>query len=767
MNRGKLVTIFSLALALPVFIGLSVAGVALAATVDVTATVPALCGNGVKEGAEACDGGDIGTTCGLQGFDAGAISCSGTCTLDVSACTNDDGGAGAMVPPPVVNPPAPDPEPEPEPEPIDPPVEPEPEPEPVDPPAEPEPIDPPDPDPDDPPAPDPDPADPPIEPAPDNGNNNAPPAIIPVPAQPPVALPPVNNVVGNAGGGLAPIDENLVQGFAFWVGNRTFSVAPHQGRLTSLAGDTISIASRVGADPAETILAIRMVIGQDIIVFKKGNDGSWYTDVKMPAPGSYRTVIETTHKSGKVEQFELIFVSASYGRVTQSGSGDPIASANVQLLDSNAGGLWDGGPFGQANPMAASESGYYGYLVPNGTYQLIVEHEGYKRRETLTFEVRDHVINNNLKLIVEAAELAEVLDIFNSDASASEKIAASVNVITGATKETLLEAAETITDVARKIDDAADNPQVEEVTQEVVAPALVTVATAAVVPSLWGTALPLLRYIFLQPFLLLGRRKRKEWGVVYNSLTKLPIDLATIRLIDEATGKIKQSRVTDAGGRYLFVVEPGAYKIEVMKQGFTFPTSVLQGISADGEFLDIYHGEGIKATAEKIGLTPNIPVDPAGKHKTPRRIVRDKFLRALQHTISVAGVILSGVALYITPTLTTKIILGVNVALYLIFMRFVKPPKPSGWGLVSERGGKELKNAVVRLFTKEYNKLVSTQVTDAKGRYAFLVGPNDYYVKVSKPGYQEFKSDDIAVKGKKASSKVLKENIEVDKEDNK
>ncbi len=757
-------TMLSIILAMPMWLVLLIPFAANAATVDIDVVVPALCGNGVKEGSEACDAADIGTTCALQGFTGGDISCSGTCTLNTSLCTNDNdqggAGAGAVAPPVVVIPPVV----------VDPPVDPVPDPvvdpivDPIpDPVFVPDPVVVPDPQVDPPPAVDPvvdQPDDEPIQNDPADVDNGAPPVIVPVPAEPPVELPPADNVLG----GLAPGDEQLVQGFAFWIGNRTFSVAPHNGKITSLAGDTVSIASRVNGDPRETIAAIRMAIGNTIIPFNKGNNGSWYTDLTMPAAGSYRTIIEITYKSGKITKQELLFVSAPYGRVTESGTGNPIEKAQVQLFDiTNGGALWNGAKYNQPNPLTASAQGFYGYLVPNGTYKLVVEHSGYKKRETFTFDVRDHIVNNALKLIKEEPDLSEVVSIFTSDASIGEKFSASVNVISGATKEAFLQAGESISDAARKVNDIADNPQVEEVTKEVVAPTVATVAVATVVPSLWGIILPFLRYIFLQPLLLFGRRKRKEWGVVYNALTKLPIDLATIRLIDLNTGKIKQSRVTDTGGRYLFVVEPGKYKIEVMKQGYTFPTSVLRGIRADGEFIDIYHGEDITAEQEHIGLTPNIPVDPVGDHKTPRRIVLDKFLRGFQHTISLAGVVFAGVSLYISPILSTQIIFAVNVILYIAFLRFVKPPKPRGWGLVSEYGGAEIKNAVVRLFTKEYNKLVATQVTDSKGRYAFLVGPNDYYVKVTKPGYEEYKSDDIAVKGKKASSAVLKERIEVNK----
>ncbi|HEX7185616.1 MAG TPA: S8 family serine peptidase [Thermoanaerobaculia bacterium] len=48
---------------------------------------PAFCGNGIREGSEQCDGGDLGgQTCQSQGFSGGALSCTATCTFNTSAC---------------------------------------------------------------------------------------------------------------------------------------------------------------------------------------------------------------------------------------------------------------------------------------------------------------------------------------------------------------------------------------------------------------------------------------------------------------------------------------------------------------------------------------------------------------------------------------------------------------------------------------------------------------------------------------------------------
>jgi hypothetical protein len=378
--------------------------------------------------------------------------------------------------------------------------------------------------------------------------------------------------------------------------------------------------------------------------------------------------------------------------------------------------------------------GQYGFIVPNGAYRLIVESDGYRTEQTNGFSVTNSIINRNFKLIT-------AVSLLDPDVSIGEK-------------------ATYISDVAQdqfsKLVASANDPKVERAAQTTLAPIALGVASATIIPAILLSLLPYLRFLFLQPILLLGYRRRKKWGVVYNSLTKMPIDLAMVRLINAGTGKIVQSRVTDSEGRFAFFVEPGLYRIEANKQGFVFPTKVLQDYREDTSYLDLYHGEPVHVDEKDAAISANIPMDPIGAEaKTPRRIKINKFFKETQRFIASLSIAAGLLAVIISPTWWTIALLVAQVLLYLLFKRLAMPKKPKNWGIVYDRQDKKpINRAVARLFSKQFNKLISTEVTDNKGRYSFMVGPNEYYITFEKIGYDKNISSPITIKSKNEVVKI-------------
>ncbi|HYE59709.1 MAG TPA: Ig-like domain-containing protein, partial [Candidatus Kapabacteria bacterium] len=326
-------------------------------------------------------------------------------------------------------------------------------------------------------------------------------------------------------------------------------------------------------------------------------------------------------------------------------------------------------------------------------------------------------------------------ELVNSVASLQEALVPTWN----ATKEIAQQTADAVQGVI-------DHPKVEETTEDVVVPATVAVSVANVIVG--GFQLPqlltFLQYLFGQPLLLFRRRKMKKWGIVYNAFTKQPLDLAMVRLVNAETNRIVQSQVTDMNGRYLLIANPGKYRIEVSKPGYTGMSAYLKEKTEDGAYLGLYHGEPLDVSDKDTQIGVNIPLDPEGKDIRVTQIIRDHTWKTAQYLISAVGFLIALVSLVISPTPMIGMIVILHIIFYALFHRFAHERLPSTWGVVSiHASDKPLPNVVVRLFDAAYNKLVDTKVTDNKGRYALLVGPRTYFVTYEKPGFESKQSPPI------------------------
>ncbi len=304
----------------------------------------------------------------------------------------------------------------------------------------------------------------------------------------------------------------------------------------------------------------------------------------------------------------------------------------------------------------------------------------------------------------------------------------------------------TVQKTIKTIQKFTNNPQVEAVNEKAVAPAVATVAVANVVAgaAVGGFQLPqvliFLRYLFTQPLLLLRLRKRKDWGVIYNSFTKQPLDLATVRVIDTLTNRVISSQVTDSQGRYLIPVVPGTYKIEITKPGFSSFSSHLMKEKEDSKYINLYHGEEL-TIEEPTAINYNIPIDPLDKELSTTQVLKEHTVKSTQNIIALVGLIITLISFAISPTTIIALFFFLHLLFYSMFYRFSHVNLPAVWGKVVEKlNQKPLGRVVVRVFDSTYNKLVETGVTDKKGRYAVLVGPSTYYVTYDKPGFKEEKS---------------------------
>jgi hypothetical protein len=254
--------------------------------------------------------------------------------------------------------------------------------------------------------------------------------------------------------------------------------------------------------------------------------------------------------------------------------------------------------------------------------------------------------------------------------------------------------------------------------------------------------------LITQPFLLLRKKKEYAWGVVYDSQKKMPIDLAIVRLIDNETNRVVQTRVTDKAGRIFFFAGKGNYRMEAIKPGFIFPSRLLAGERQDNKFTNLYFGSKFAVPDAGQVVNPSIPLDPAGLPGDDKDFIK-RFVRGkIQHGVSLTGFVLTIFAFTAKPGWFVGGLLVLNIILYGVFRRILYPKQPAEWGTVKdEKTARPIAHAVVRLFSAPYNKLVETRVADRHGRYNFLVGQNVYYLTATSQGYWKTESFPIDLRG--------------------
>ncbi|MFH1173026.1 MAG: hypothetical protein V1692_00680, partial [bacterium] len=307
--------------------------------------------------------------------------------------------------------------------------------------------------------------------------------------------------------------------------------------------------------------------------------------------------------------------------------------------------------------------------------------------------------------------------------------------------------------------DFIDDPTVEKVNEQTIVPILAAIAlTNAVAAIPFINLLPYLQYLFTEPFSVFRRRRRRGWGVVYNSLTKQPVDLAVVRLYSKDTNKLIQTKVTDKSGRFLFVVkEPGKYHLTVTKPEYAFPSKLLKSKKDDGRFTDLYYGQSIivKPGGKEGIITVNIAIDPSMADKPSKKLVALYITRRTQNLIASFGVLLSIGTCIISPKALVILLFLIHLVMYLLFQRLAYPRRPKSWGVIYDKANRRpLKLAVAKIYDQQYNRLLESQVTDEAGRYSFLAGDNIYYVTADHVGYIKAQTDEISLKGQAQGSVV-------------
>jgi len=232
------------------------------------------------------------------------------------------------------------------------------------------------------------------------------------------------------------------------------------------------------------------------------------------------------------------------------------------------------------------------------------------------------------------------------------------------------------------------------------------------------------------------RRKHEPWGVVYDSVTKRPLDPAYVIAQDQSSKKSGGEAITDLDGRYGFILKPGEYVIVANKTHYRFPSTQLQGKSKDEFYDNLYFGENFGVKEGDIARY-NIPLDPIefdwnefAKQKDQVFKVyskRDRIRLIIFNTLYFVGFTFSLFAAYLEPT-KLNIIMCAVYGLILLFQVIWKSRHKISQ--VRTKEGRPIPFALIKLFLSGTQTMVKKVVADEFGKFYFLVPPGSYTLTV-------------------------------------
>jgi len=224
---------------------------------------------------------------------------------------------------------------------------------------------------------------------------------------------------------------------------------------------------------------------------------------------------------------------------------------------------------------------------------------------------------------------------------------------------------------------------------------------------------------------------------VYDSVTKQPLDPAYVSL-QTLNGKEVATAFTDLDGRYGFLAPPGIYRIVANKTNYKFPSTRLEGKTADEFYGNLYFGDTIVLHEGDAILARDIPMDPEGFDwneyaKRTRHLMgfysRNTILiERLSRALFATGFLITLFVLFVDPQPYS-----IAISILYIFVWALRKVGPGGrtHGVVIEKEtGLPLSFGVVKVSHPDTNILVRNSITDALGRYYCLVTKGVYNVGV-------------------------------------
>jgi len=243
------------------------------------------------------------------------------------------------------------------------------------------------------------------------------------------------------------------------------------------------------------------------------------------------------------------------------------------------------------------------------------------------------------------------------------------------------------------------------------------------------------------------RKSKQFWGMVYDSVTKQPLDPVIVKMLYADGGEV-ETCVTDLNGCYGFLARPGKFKIFARRTNYTFPSKFVAG-EKDGIFENLYHGEFFSLYNDSEVLAPNIPMDPVGSdwNQTAKRTIQKNYAHTEVLIHRLAAVFFWFFLIFCLigsweffPNLPWYLYAFFAAYALIFFLRFVIP-EPRLWGkIILSRGINQSPDLSLQLESPKIPGIVfGKAVIHENGKFLLRASPGKYLLKMYTMGKNQEK----------------------------
>jgi uncharacterized delta-60 repeat protein len=245
------------------------------------------------------------------------------------------------------------------------------------------------------------------------------------------------------------------------------------------------------------------------------------------------------------------------------------------------------------------------------------------------------------------------------------------------------------------------------------------------------------------------RKRRKQWGIVYDSGNGSPVPGAIVKLLSLPDQHQMDKFITDSSGRFILLSErlllgrSQAVKLEADKLGFVMDKNahLLPGY-------ETYHQEALLISQIKPGTNLAIPI----KKEIPQELNVSKIKFLIRSYANQAALpltsISAGMSLFtfgVNRSIPNLFVLGVTLTVLGLQIYLALTTKSATGKIVDRETQKPLQYAQVKLYDLAKQGLLTTTLTNYQGDYSFLVQKGSYQILASAVGYKPYLSRVINV----------------------